>query len=124
MTLWTALYFGLFLVVAASGLFLGYRDKTPRLYLIACALSDLTISYLFLAFWYPALRPPFTIAAPAFVTALCWSIFDIVEDIRTLPLNPNHSEARLRVTGALTLVTLLLVNGPAFAIAGITAFRS
>src|SRR5688572_274902 len=124
MTLWTALYFGLFLVVAASGLFHAYRDETPRLHLIACALSDLTISYLFLAFWYPALRPPFTVAAPAFVAAVFWSIFDIVEDIRTLPLDPNLSETRLRAMGALTLITLLLVNGPAFAIAGISAFRS
>ena len=124
MNLWIGLYFGLFLAVTASGLVNGFQDHTPRLHLAACAVSDVTISYLFLAFWYPALRPPFIIAAPAFIAALCWSIFDIVEDIRTLPLNRNLSEARLRVMGALTLVTLLLVNGPAFAIAGITAFRS
>ena len=123
MTFWVAAYFGLFLTVTASALFHAYWNDTPRLAVFAFVLSEVTIGYLFLAFWYPALRLPLSVAAPAFVAALSWTMIDILEDIRTLPIPQNYSVIRLRLTYALALILMLLVNGPAFAIAGITAFK-
>ena len=123
MTWWIALYLGLFVAVSASGLLDAYRGHTSRWFLVAYVLSDLVIVYLFVAFWYPALRPPLGFAAPAFIGALFLAIFDVLQDIRTMTIDPNIAESRYRAQGAMTLIALLLVNGPAFAIAGITAFR-
>ena len=122
MTWWISLYLGLFLAVAASGLLDAYRDHTSRWFLVAHTLSKIAVAYLFVAFWYPALRPPLAVAAPAFIGALFLAVFDVLHDIRTMPIDPNISESRYRAQGAMTLIVLLLVNGPAFAIAGITAF--
>ena len=125
MTWWIILYLVLYAVLALAGLWEDYHDNRPAWFFGLAVLSNVTIVYLFVAFWYPALRIRLGIVAPAaFVASICWEVFQAVEDIRALATDPELSETQQRVVAAITAVTLTALCMPAFVIAGIAAFRS
>ena len=125
MTWWFILYLVLYAALAVAGLWDDYCDHRPAWFFGLAVLSNVTIVYLFVAFWYPVLRTPLGIVAPtAFVAAICWEVFQAVEDIRGLAPDSELTETQQRVVAAITTVTLPILCVPAFVVAGITAFRS
>jgi hypothetical protein len=123
MSWWIIGYLGLFGVLSAGGLWDDYRDRRPAWFLACAVLSNLTVIYLFVAFWQPSLRLSLGLVAPvAFVASMCWELFQAVEDIRALRADPELSETERGVVATMTAVALPLVCLPAFIVAGISAF--
>ena len=123
MSWWIIGYLGLFVVLSAGGLWDDYRDRRPAWFLACAVLSNLTVIYLFVAFWQPSLRSLLGLVAPvAFIVSMCWELFQAVEDIRGLRADPELSETERRVVATMTAVALPLVCLPAFIVAGISAF--
>ena len=56
MSWWAIVYLVLFGVLAAAGLWDDFRDRRPAWFLGCAAVSNLTIIFLFVAFWQPSLR--------------------------------------------------------------------
>lgn len=76
MSWWTILYLGVFGALAAGGLWDDYRDRRPVWFLACSILSNLTVVYLFVAFWQPSLRSPLGVVAPVvFLAATGWELF-------------------------------------------------
>jgi hypothetical protein len=124
MSLWIIIYLGLFGVLSVGGLWDDYRDRRPTWFLACAVASNLTVVYLFVAFWQPSLRSPLGLAAPvAFIASMCWEIFQAVEDIRGLRADPELSETQQRVIATITAIALPVICLPAFIVAGISAFR-
>ena len=124
MSWWIVIYFGLFGVLSAGGLWDDYRDRRPAWFLACAFASNLTVAYLFVAFWQPALRSPLGVVAPvAFIASMCWELFQAVEDIRGLRANPELSETQRRMVATITAIALPVICLPAFVVAGICAFR-
>ena len=125
MSWWTIIYLGLFGVLAAAGLWDDVRDRRSAWFLGCAVISNLTVIYLFVTFWHPSLRAPLGLIAPlAFVGSMCWELFQAVEDIRALRLDPELSEREQRVTASVAAISLPVICLPAFVVAGISAFRS
>ena len=125
MSWWTIIYLGLFGVLAAAGLWDDVRDRRPAWFLGCAVISNLTVIYLFVTFWHQSLRAPLGLIAPlAFVGSMCWELFQAVEDIRALRLDPELSEREQRVTASIAAISLPVICLPAFVVAGISAFRS
>ena len=125
MSWWIIIYLGMFGVLAAGGLWDDYHARRPVWFLGCAVLSNLTVAYLFVAFWQPSLRAPFGIVAPvAFVGSMCWELFQAVEDIRGLRSDPELSQRQQRVVASITAIALPLICLPAFIVAGISAFRA
>jgi hypothetical protein len=123
MSWWIVSYLGLFGVLSAGGVWDDYRDRRPAWFLACAVLSNLTVIYLFVAFWQPFLRSLLGLVAPvAFIASMCWELFQAVEDIRGLRADPKLSETERHVVATITAVALPLVCLPAFIVAGISAF--
>jgi hypothetical protein len=121
---WIIIYLGLFGVISAGGLWSDYRDRRPAWFLACAAASNLTVIYLFVAFWQPSLRSPLGLVAPvAFIASVCWELFQAVEDIRGIRSDPELSETEQRVIAIATVVLMLVICLPAIVVAGISAFR-
>jgi hypothetical protein len=124
MSWWSIIYLVLFAVLAAAGLWDDFCDGRPAWFLGCAMVSNLTVVYLFLAFWQPPLRALLGIAAPvAFVASTCWELFQAVEDIRGLRSDTELSESQQRVVANITAIALPVICLPAFIVAGISAFR-
>ena len=124
MSWWIIIYLGLFGVLSAGGLWDDYCDRRPAWFLACAVASNLTVIYLFVAFWQPSLRSHLGLVAPvAFIASMCWEFYQAVEDIRGLCADPELSETQQRVVATITAVALPVVCLPAFVIAGISAFR-
>lgn len=124
MTWWIISYLGLYVVLAVAGVWDDYLNHRPAWFLGVAFLSNLTCIYLFVAFWHPVLRAPLGLVAPVtFVAAMCWELFQAVEDIRGLAPDPELSEKQQRVVAYFTTLALPLLCAPAFVVAGISAFR-
>jgi hypothetical protein len=125
MSLWTITYLALFGMLAAAGLWEDVRDRRPAWFLGCAIISNLTVIYLFVAYWHSSLRPPWGLVAPlAFVASMCWELFQAVEDIRALRSDPELSDREQRVIAGVTAIALPVICLPAFVVAGISAFRS
>ena len=125
MSLWTIIYLALFGVLAAAGLWDDVRDRRAAWFLGCAFISNLTVIYLFVAYWQPSLRAPLGLVAPlAFVASMCWELFQAVEDIRALRSDPELSERQQRVVASVTAIALPAICLPAFVVAGISAFRT
>ncbi len=125
MTWWIISYLVLYAVLAVAGVWEDYRNHRPAWFLNVAALSNLTTIYLFVAFWHPVLRAPLGLVAPAaFVGAMCWELYQAVDDIRGLASDPELSERQQRVMAAITAVAVFVLCVPAFVVAGMSAFRS
>lgn len=125
MSWWIVIYLGLFGVLSAGGMWDDYRDRRPAWFLACALISNLTVIYLFVAFWQPSLRSPLGLVAPmAFIASMCWELFQAVEDIRSLRADPELSETQQRVVATISAVALLVVCLPAFVVAGISAFSA
>jgi len=125
MSLWTIIYLAFFGVLAAAGLWDDVRDRRPTWFLGCAVLSNLTVLYLFVAYWQPSLRVPLGVVAPlAFVASMCWELFQAIEDIRALRSDPELSEGQQRVIASVAAIALPAMCLPAFVLAGISAFRS
>jgi hypothetical protein len=123
MSWWIISYLGLFGLLSAGGVWDDYRDRRPASFLACAGLFNLTVIYLFVAFWQPSLRLALGLVAPAaFIASMCWELFQAVEDIRGLRADPELSETQRRVVATITAVALPLVCLPAFVVAGISAF--
>ncbi len=124
MTWWTLLYLGFFAALALAGLWSDYRDRRSAWFLGAAVLSNLTVVYLFVAYWHPALRTPLGLVAPvAFLAAMGWELFQAVEDIRGIRSDPELTERGQRVVAAIVAVVLPVLCLPAFVVAGMAALR-
>jgi len=124
MSWWIIIYLGLFGVLSAAGLWDDYRDRRPAWFLACAVASNLTVGYLFVAFWQPSLRSPMGLVAPvAFIGSMCWELFQAVEDIRGLRVDPELSETQQRVVASISAIALAVICLPAFIVAGISAFR-
>ena len=125
MSLWTIIYLALFGVLGMAGLWDDVRDRRPTWFLGCAVISNLTVIYLFVAYWQPSLRAPWGVVAPlAFVASMCWELFQAVEDIRALRSDPELSEGQQRVVASVAAIALPVMCLPAFVVAGISAFRS
>ena len=125
MSLWTVIYLALFGAVAAAGLWDDVRDRRPTWFLGCVVISNLTVSYLFVAYWHPSLRSPWGVVAPlAFVASMCWELFQAVVDVRVLRSDAEPSEGDQRLIASIAAIALAAVCLPAFVIAGMSAFRS
>ena len=121
---WSIIYLGFFGLLAAAGLWSDYREGRAAWFLACALFSNLTIIYLFVAFSEPSLRSRLGSVAPVvFVAAMCWELFQAVEDIRGLRSDTELAESQRRVIATLTAVGLSLICLPAFVVAGISAFR-
>ena len=120
---WIIIYLGLFGVISAAGVWSDYRDRRAAWFLACAAASNLTIIYLFVAFWQPSLRAPLGWVAPvAFIASVCWELFQAVEDIWGIRSDPELSETGQRVIALISAVLLLVICLPAIVFAGISAF--
>jgi len=125
MTWWIILYLVVYCVLAVAGLWDDHRDRRPGRFLGCAVFSNLTVVYLFVAFWQPSLRSPLNFAAPlAFVASMCWEVFQSVQDIRGLRNDPDLSERHQRLVATITTIVLPAMCLPAFVVAGIAAFRT
>ena len=124
MSWWIIIYLGLFGLLSAAGLWDDYHDRRPAWFLGCAVASNLTVIYLFVAFWQPSLRSPLGLVAPvAFIASICWELFQAVQDIRALRTDPELSETQQRVIPTITAIALPMICLPAFIVAGISAFR-
>jgi hypothetical protein len=124
MSWWIITYLGLFGILSAGGLWDDYNERRPAWFLACAVASNLTVIYLFLAFWQPSLRSSLGLAAPAaFIASMCWELFQVIEDFRGLRADPKLTETQQRVVATVTAVALSLICLPAFIMAGISAFR-
>ena len=125
MSWWVLSYLALFGVLAVAGFWDDFRDRRPAWFLACVFASNVTIVFLFVAFWQPSLRSPLGLAAPvAFVASMCWEVFQAVEDLRALRADPELSRTQQRVVATITAVALPVICLPAFIVAGISAFRT
>lgn len=125
MTWWIAIYLGLFAVLSAGGLWDDYRDRRPPWVLVCAAGSNLTLVYLFVAFWQASLRTPLGSVAPlAYVAAMWWELFQAVRDIRRLRADSELSETQRQRFAIAIAFTLLAFCLPVFILAGVSAFKA
>ncbi|MEZ6065614.1 MAG: hypothetical protein R3B90_07850 [Planctomycetaceae bacterium] len=123
MAWWTIGYLVLFGLLAVAGLWDDARNRRPAWFLGCAVVSNVTVIYLFVAFWQPSLRVPLGWAAPVlFVASMCWELFQSFEDLRGLRVDPQVSETQQRAMATITAGVLLMVCLPAFIVAGISAF--
>lgn len=121
---WIIIYLVLFSVLSAGGLWDDYRDRRPAWFLACAVASNLTVVYLFVAFWQPSPRSPLGLVAPvAFIASMGWEVYQAVEDIRGLRADPELSDTQQRMVATITAVALPVICLPAFVVAGISAFR-
>jgi len=124
MPLWSIIYLGVFGVLAAAGLWDDIRDRRPPWFLGCVVVSNLTVLYLFAAYWQPSLRTPLGVLAPvAFGASMCWELLQAVQDIRAIGADPELSQTGQRVIARITAIALAVICLPAFIAAGISAFR-
>ena len=122
---WILVYLGVFVLLSAGGLWADVRDRRPVWFLACAFVSNLTVIYLFLAFWQPSLCSSLGLVAPvAFLAAMGWELFQAREDLRDIREDPELSETQRRVVARITAVALSLICLPAFILAGISAFRA
>ena len=125
MSWWIIIYLGLFGVLSAGGLWDDYRTQRPAWFLALAVVSNLTVIYLFVAFWQPSLRSLLGLVAPvAFIASMCWELFQVVEDIRGISADPELSKIQQLVFATIAAVALPVICVPAFVVAGISAFRA
>jgi hypothetical protein len=125
MSWWSLIYLGLFGVLAAAGLWDDIRNRRPAWFLGCVVFSNLTVVYLFAAYWRPSLLAPWSVMAPvAFVVSMCWELLQGIQDIRALDADPELSETEQRLITGITAIALPITCLPAFIVAGISAFRA
>jgi len=124
MSWWIIVYFWLFILLSAAGLWDDYCDRRPVWSLVCALLANLTVAYLFVTFWHTSLRSPVGIVAPtAFVASMCWEAYQAITEILGLPADPELTAKQQSALAALTALALLVICVPAFIVAGINAFR-
>ncbi|MBI3417792.1 MAG: hypothetical protein HY043_21075 [Verrucomicrobia bacterium] len=125
MSSWIIIYLCLFGAISAGGVWDDYRNQRQA-WVLGCAIvSNLTVAYLFVAFWQPTLRIPLSFVAPlAFAASMCWEMFQVFEDIRTLRADPKLNEMKQPAIAIFIAVALLVICLPAFIVAGISAFKA
>jgi hypothetical protein len=103
-----------------------WRQRRPPWFLVCTIVVNLTIFYLFVAFWNPSLVTPLRSIAPfAFVAAVFWELFQIFEDNKAIRTETESREGGEGVgSRVIALVFVLLSCSPAFIVAGIAAVRA
>ncbi|HEY9467903.1 MAG TPA: hypothetical protein VIR54_32640 [Vicinamibacterales bacterium] len=120
---WIAAYLVSFAMLGVAGLWDDYTDRRPGWFLACSVVANVTVIYLFVALWQPSLRSQLGMLAPvAFIASVCWEWFQAIEDIRSMRTNPELSEAQPSTVATATVV-MLVICLPAFAVAGISAFK-
>ena len=124
MSWWIIIYLGLFTTLSAGGFWDDFCNRRPVWFLGCTVASNLTVIYLFVAFWCPSLRIFLGNVAPIiFVASMFWELFQVVEDIHGLQPDPEISKKWRRVIYVFAALALPVICLPAFIIAGISAFK-
>ena len=125
MSWWAIIYLALFGVLGAAGLWDDVRERRPTWFLGCAVISNLTVGYVFVAYWQPSLRAPWGLVAPlAFVASMCWEVFQAVGDVRALRYDPELTARGQRVISSVAAIAVSVICLPAFVVAGISAFKS
>ena len=127
MAWWIKFYLLLYVIFAIAGMWDDYKAKRSIGYIFAAGLSNVVIVGLFVALLNPEKLERFGMLVPwAFVAAMCWEVFQFVEDNWSERSETDRIRIRSRDRRALIVGVLLYmaISLPAFIVAGISAFKA